>query len=504
MVDTPIDLFTTFCDLARELNEYVPPERVRAASAAPSAATGERPGDEFNRRAAWSEILEPHGWTVDRTAGDVTYWTRPGKARGVSATTGKCHSDRSGDLLYVFTSNAGPFDQDSAYDKFGALAQLDHAGDFGKAAKALVAAGYSTCDPAGRVLPIVSTGDATDDGIVPDFEFATNADLKALDLGVSWVWEKWLQAGTVNLLAAEGGAGKTRFVADLCRRVHLGLPWPDGAALGELGTKYAGDAPGSDARYLAMWVAGDRNHGELLALSEAFGFGERISYSGSKKDPLGGVTLQLNGDFATLYRRVKAARPLFLVIDTAGGATGFNLSKQEEARAFFGPLTELAQRLSVCVIVITHLNAAKKTLGKRAEERVRTVTRIICDSRDQSCPRRIEITKSNSPFPPPIGMQLGETGNEYTTTDVPADPDGSGRSDEPRAAAPVKTPTRVQECADLLRAELAAQPRRVHELRTLCDGKGIGVSQFYAAVRLLDLIQTEDSFGKKWLGLPNV
>ncbi len=159
MVETPLELFTIFCDLARELNEWVPPERIRVASPALSAASGDRPGDEFNRRAAWSEILEPHGWTVERTAGDVTYWTRPGKVRGVSATTGKCRSDRSGDLLYVFTSNAGPFDQDSAYDKFGAEALLKHGGDFRKAAKAVAAAGYSVHAPSARVRAIGSSGD---------------------------------------------------------------------------------------------------------------------------------------------------------------------------------------------------------------------------------------------------------------------------------------------------------------------------------------------------------
>ena len=70
--------------------------------------------------------------------------------------------------------------------------------------------------------------------------------------------------GYVNLLAAEGGLGKTRFVADLCRRVRHRLPWPDGTP-----------TPEHDGPEVAMWVAADRNFGELVELSEAFGFGDR-------------------------------------------------------------------------------------------------------------------------------------------------------------------------------------------------------------------------------------
>ena len=139
--------YELFCSVARELNEYVPPERVVAPAPASSDAKGDRPGDEFNRRASWADVLGPHGWRVENAAGDVTYWTRPDKKKGVSATTGKCSSDLGGDLLYVFSSNAAPFEPDKAYSKFSALALLEHAGDFAAAAKALAEKGYGRAFP---------------------------------------------------------------------------------------------------------------------------------------------------------------------------------------------------------------------------------------------------------------------------------------------------------------------------------------------------------------------
>ncbi len=323
-----------------------------------------------------------------------------------------------------------------------------------------------------------------DDGVPPDVDFATNADLKVLDLNTRWVWDLWLQSSVVNLLAAEGGLGKTRMMADLCRRVHLGLPWPDGTP----STPYAG-------QYLGMWVAGDRNHGELLGLSEAFGFGDRICYSGSKKDPLGGISLQTADDFKSLYRRVKAARPLFLVIDTAGGSTGYNLSKQEDARAFFAPLSDMAARLALCVVVITHLNAAKNVLGKRAEERVRCVVRMSAENRKPETKRRVEVVKSNGLFPDPLGMTLREIGSDWDN-EPPAPPDdGTGADNSNLERGPA---TKVRECMDWLREALTLQPAKVSLLRDEGQRRGFSVPTIYAAKAKLGLMETELQSFKYW------
>jgi len=49
----------------------------------PAAASrdGMRPGDDYNRRAQWSDILEPHGWTFayHRRHDGASCWRRPGK-----------------------------------------------------------------------------------------------------------------------------------------------------------------------------------------------------------------------------------------------------------------------------------------------------------------------------------------------------------------------------------------------------------------------------------------
>lgn len=100
-----------------------------------------RPGDDFNDRASWDDILGPHGWRRTRKnfAGAGAAWTRPGKPHGVSATTGT--SSDGVDRLYVFSTST-LFETETPYSKFGAHALLEHDGDHAAAAKHLRSAGY--------------------------------------------------------------------------------------------------------------------------------------------------------------------------------------------------------------------------------------------------------------------------------------------------------------------------------------------------------------------------
>jgi hypothetical protein len=104
-----------------------------------TTATGEKPGDDFNAKATWKEILEPIGWKIVFTNNGVTYWRRPGKDVGISATTGR----NDGDNLFVFTTST-TFEAEKPYSKFAAFAHLNHGGDFSAAAKALRQLGFGS------------------------------------------------------------------------------------------------------------------------------------------------------------------------------------------------------------------------------------------------------------------------------------------------------------------------------------------------------------------------
>jgi len=103
------------------------PEPPRPAPAPRPEGSALRPGDDFNNRAHWADILTPHGWTYMYHRGSTMYWRRPGKDSGEhSATTGR-KGVGSEDRLYVF-SDATEFEQNVPYNKFAAYAQLNHGG----------------------------------------------------------------------------------------------------------------------------------------------------------------------------------------------------------------------------------------------------------------------------------------------------------------------------------------------------------------------------------------
>jgi hypothetical protein len=102
---------------------------------------GISPGDDYEARTDWTDILTPHGWRHVSTDGTGTrHWTRPGKSEGNSATTG---NDASRDRLFVFSTST-EFEAQVPYTKFGAYALLNHGGNHSAAAATLRAAGYGT------------------------------------------------------------------------------------------------------------------------------------------------------------------------------------------------------------------------------------------------------------------------------------------------------------------------------------------------------------------------
>lgn len=129
--------------LARTFDEFPPiAERHRQRLASlrlhEDRRMGHRPGDLYNQRVFWQEVLEPHGWTLVRVCGCTGYWCRPGKDFGISATT----NYQGWDLLYVFSTST-LFEVGRWYSKFHAYTILEHQGNFAAAASTLAQQGYT-------------------------------------------------------------------------------------------------------------------------------------------------------------------------------------------------------------------------------------------------------------------------------------------------------------------------------------------------------------------------
>jgi hypothetical protein len=101
----------------------------------------DRPGTMYDESADGRDevpvLLQRAGWQST----DGRHWRRPGKDRGISATWGKCTAGGV-PLFYVFSSNAGIFEDQKSYKPFQIFALLAHNGDFEAAARELRQRGF--------------------------------------------------------------------------------------------------------------------------------------------------------------------------------------------------------------------------------------------------------------------------------------------------------------------------------------------------------------------------
>ena len=124
-------------DIFRALDSMPHKEQVAQNITQSVTSDSQKPGDDFNERGKWEDILI--NWKKVFTSNGVTYWRRPNKSEGISATTGR----NDGDNLYVFTTSTS-FEAEKPYSKFAAFAHLNHGDDYSAAAKALRAMGYGS------------------------------------------------------------------------------------------------------------------------------------------------------------------------------------------------------------------------------------------------------------------------------------------------------------------------------------------------------------------------
>lgn len=309
----------------------------------------------------------------------------------------------------------------------------------------------------------------------PD-DVATIHDLIKAGSEIQWLWPGWIPTGVLTVLAAEPGTGKTRFAADLVRRIRHGLPWPDGAPM----------TTPRDAQ--ALWVMSDNHHDEIVTLAGEFGIVDGIRINASRKDPYGGVTLDDPKDLASLEARIKAVRPALVFVDTVGNATDKNLTKSEDAKAFYQPLQVYARRNRVAIVCVTHLNAGGKVLGRRALEKVRSAIQIEKPDDGQPNRRRLWVAKSNSKTPDALGVTMGTNGNEYDKN-PPTRPES-----EPGQAVPE---TKVARAVEWLQEQLTLSPKPVGITRNEAELAGFDSKTLYKAKERLGAVEYE-SQGRKW------
>jgi hypothetical protein len=331
------------------------------------------PGDLFNQTATWTEVLEPHGFKVSYRRGDSTYWRRPGKVAGVSAST----NYGGYDYFYPFSTSL-PFDTNRGYTKFAVYSILEHNGDFSAAARAITRRfamdhpdriqRSTTSDLEAERAAIQEEGtphlkhqpDAAEQ--VPPF--VAPSHWKRLDLADLSSWEceplkpivdGVIAAGNLVTVAAASQTGKTLKGIYLARKI---------LNAGNLYERYP-ITPVDRVGYLVLEDPARRIQSRMLDTDHEFPQVERgrLVFHVAPS-----FTLTDGRMVAWMESTILTDRLDVLFIDTYQKATpGLNSFDDEEQSKILHQLANLTRKLNVTIVVLDHIRKSGDSRGKRGE-----------------------------------------------------------------------------------------------------------------------------------------
>ena len=322
------------------------PQREATPPVSRATPHGDRPGDDYNRRMTWAQLLEPVGWTIVFERGDTTYWRRPGKAVGVSATTNHAGSD----LFYCFSSST-EFQPETSYSKFGVYATFQHGGDFRKAALALAKRGYGPQDDSpihtdvaqARTIHELRRRRRPRAGVSP-------SRVRAIIVRpVRWAWTDRVPVGTLGLIGGREGLGKSILSTTLAAQMTRGtLP---GIYFGR-------------PRTVIICAKEDSwEHTITPRLMAAGADLDRVGHVEVVTEDLVETSLSLPRDLVALEQLIRDEDAGLVILDPLLSRLEASLDthKDGDVRRALEPLASLANRADAAVLGLIHVN--KSTSG---------------------------------------------------------------------------------------------------------------------------------------------
>jgi putative DNA primase/helicase len=314
---------------------------------------------------------------------------------------------------------------------------------------------------------------------------------------IEWLWPGRAAVGKLTLIGGAPGLGKSQCHAFMCAAVSTGGDWPCAEGRAPLGNAIVLSAEDG---------ARDTIVPRLISVGADL---SRVHIISGVLDERGRRTFNLKADICGLEDRVRAIGDVRLVIVDPisaymGGADG---NGNTETREVLEPIAEMADRLRIAVVCITHLNkggggskqsALNRFVGSIAfTAAARAAFAVIEDSEDET--RRLFLQVKNNLGKACAGLafrieQALIPGNIlasricWDTEPVAIDANTALAASEAGADAGART--NKDEAADFLQKLLAAGPLPVKEIEAqaveaglLGEGKPIGQNKAFRAAR---------------------
>ncbi len=321
---------------------------------------------------------------------------------------------------------------------------------------------------------------------------------------VRWLWEGWLAAGKLHILAGAPGAGKTTLALAFAATITAGGRWPDGTRA-EVGD-------------VMVWSAEDGVGDTLVPRLAAMGADlSRVHFVGPVSDPDGPRPFDPARDVPLLREALRAKRvtPQLLVVDPIVAAIIGDSHKNAETRRSLQPLADLGAEIGCAIVGVTHFT--KGTAGRDPVERVNgslafgAAARVVLAAAklpdDQGGGRVLAKAKSN------LGADGGGFRFNLEAVEVPGGAgaiatrivwaerlDGTAR-DLLAAAEPPADGDRgaIEEAVAFLTEELAAGPVLARDIRRSADGAGLAWRTVQEASRRLGVDRRKVGMAGGWV-----
>lgn len=177
---------------------------------------------------------------------------------------------------------------------------------------------------------------------------------------ISWLWNGWLAAGKLHILAGAPGTGKTTLSLSLAATLTTCGRWPDGTHCTKSGNVliWSGEDDLADTLVPRLDAScADLKHVHFLTGTRDTATGEILAFDPSRDIPA----------IEALAKRIGGVS--MLIIDPIVSATGgADSHKNAEVRRALQPVVDMGRLLDCCVIGISHFS--KGTQGRDPTERV--------------------------------------------------------------------------------------------------------------------------------------
>jgi putative DNA primase/helicase len=230
---------------------------------------------------------------------------------------------------------------------------------------------------------------------------------------INWLWDGWLAAGKLHILAGAPGTGKTTVALAFASTISCAGRWPDGAKA------TAGD--------VLIWSGEDGAGDVLVPRLTAMGADcNRVHLVQTARDGDGERAFDPATDIAQLRAAINriGISPRLLIVDPIVSAVAGDSHKGSETRRSLQPLVDLGAAAGCAVLGISHFS--KGTAGRDVVERVTgsiafgALARLVFAAakmpEDEGGGRFIARAKSN------IGIDGGGYGYELQQLALPDDP----------------------------------------------------------------------------------